>query len=316
MARYIRNTVLLAKTEVTYGTDPTPTGAANAMLVSNVSVEVAYSNVDRDLLRGYFGGSDQLVGTRSVNISFDVELAGSGTAATAPAWGPLLKACGFSETATTFVTYAPISTAIGSVTIYYYLDGALHKLLGCRGSVSFKMDVGGKPTMNYKFTGLDGGLTAATNATPTLTAFKTPIVVTNTHTGDVTLGCTLSSGSLSGGTTYTSQGLSIDLNANIQFTPLLGGETIDFNQRQPSGSVSLDLTAADQVSFKTAVDANTTTSMGFQHGSAAGYIALFYAPVVQRLNPKLVDLNGRAMIGYDLRFLPSAGNDELQIITK
>lgn len=316
MARYIRNTVLLAKTEVTYGTDPVPTGAANAMLVSNVSVDVAYNNVDRDLMRGYFGGSDQLVGTRSVSIGFDVEVAGSGTAATAPAWGALLKACGFSETATTFVTYAPISTSIGSVTLYYYLDGALHKVLGARGSVSFKMEVGGKPTMSYKFVGLDGGLTAASNATPTLTAFKTPIVVTDTNTGDITLGCTLSSGAISGGTAYTSQGLNLDLGADIKFTPLLGGETVDFNQRAATGTMSLDLTAADQVTFKTAIDANTTTALGFQHGTAAGYSVVFFAPVVQRINPKLVDLNGRALMGYDLRLLPSAGNDELTIITK
>ena len=37
MPRFIRNTVILAKTEVTYGLDPTPSGAANALLVSNLS---------------------------------------------------------------------------------------------------------------------------------------------------------------------------------------------------------------------------------------------------------------------------------------
>jgi hypothetical protein len=39
--RYVRNSAILAKTETTYGTDPTPTGGANAILVS---IPVATSN--------------------------------------------------------------------------------------------------------------------------------------------------------------------------------------------------------------------------------------------------------------------------------
>jgi len=318
MARYIRNTVLLAKTEGTYGTDPTPTGAANAVLASNVAVTVAYNNVDRDLIRGYFGGSDQLVGTRSVTMSFDVEIAGSGDAGvTAPAWGPLLKACAFSETdAGAYFEYVPVSTAISSVTLYYYLDGALHIVKGARGTVSFKLGVGERPLMSFNFTGIDGGLTAAANATPTLTAWKTPVVVTDANSGDVNFGCTYSAGALSSGTAYTSQGISIDLNADVKFQPLLGGETVELLNRSVAASVTLDLTAADQVTFQTAVNANTTSSLGFTHGTAAGNIFVFHMPVVQRINPRVTDVDGRAMMTYDLRVLPSAGNDELKIVVK
>ena len=315
MPRYIRNTVLLAKTEGTYGTDPVPTGAANAILASNVSIDVAYNNVDRDLIRGYFGGSVQLVGTRSVNVSFDVELAGSGDAGlTAPAWGPLIRACGFAESdAGAYFEYAPISTALPSVTLYYHLDGALHKVTGARGTVSFDLTVGQRPLMKFKFTGLDGGLTAVADATPTLTAWKTPVVVTNTNSGDIKLGCTYATGALSGGSAYTSTGLTLDLNADVKFTPLLGEEAVSLTNRAVSGAATLDLTAADQVSFKTAVDANTTTSLGFVHGTVAGNIITLYAPVVQRINPKITDLDGRVMCSYDLRLMPSAGNDELKI---
>ena len=91
--RLIRNTVILLKLEGPglYGTDPVPTGAANAMLVSNLSVTPMNSqNVDRDLIRPYLGGSEQLMGTRYVEMGFDIELVGSGAVATAPAWGPAL----------------------------------------------------------------------------------------------------------------------------------------------------------------------------------------------------------------------------------
>jgi cell wall assembly regulator SMI1 len=97
--RLIRNTAILAKIEVTYGTDPTPTGGSNALLVSNLTINpINAQNVDRDIIRAYLGGSEQLLGTRYQEMSFDVEMVGSGTVAVAPAWGPLLRACGMGET--------------------------------------------------------------------------------------------------------------------------------------------------------------------------------------------------------------------------
>jgi hypothetical protein len=35
--KYWKTKILLAKSEVTYGTDPTPTGASNAILASDVT---------------------------------------------------------------------------------------------------------------------------------------------------------------------------------------------------------------------------------------------------------------------------------------
>ena len=59
-ARYHRNTAILAKIEATYGTDATPTEAANALLVSNVSINpLNAQNVSRDLIRPFLGGSEQ-----------------------------------------------------------------------------------------------------------------------------------------------------------------------------------------------------------------------------------------------------------------
>ena len=56
-----RKRVILAKTEVTYGTDPTPTGAANAILVRNLSITPQNSEiVSRDLVRPYLGASEQI----------------------------------------------------------------------------------------------------------------------------------------------------------------------------------------------------------------------------------------------------------------
>lgn len=320
MARYIRNTVILAKVETAEGTDAVPTGSANAILVSDVTITpLDASTVNRDLIRGYFGGSQQLVGTASVKVEMTVELAGSGTATTAPSWGALLQGCGFSGTAgASWYEFNPVSSfgASSSVTLYYYLDGVLHKLLGSRGSFSASLLVGERPSARFTFVGRDGGVTAATNATPTLTSWQVPLVVTDTNTGDITLGVTYASGAFSSGTAYPSKGLGFNIGNTVQYQPLLGAENVIITQRDVTGAMSLDLTAAQVASFHADVKANTTTTLGLTHGTAAGNILMVYGPVVQRVNPSVENLNGQALHAYELRFLPSSGNDELKIITK
>ena len=59
MPRYIRNTVILAKVETTAGTDIVPVVGSNAILVSDMSITpLDAQNIDRDLIRGYFGASE------------------------------------------------------------------------------------------------------------------------------------------------------------------------------------------------------------------------------------------------------------------
>ena len=325
MGRPIRKTVILAKLETTYGTDSAPTGVADALLISNQSINpLVASNVERSNLSGSLGGSEQLVGTHYVEASFDVEIAGSGTATTAPAWGKLLKACGFAESVqTASVDYLPITDISGvastSLSIYYYLDGQLHKLLGARGTFSMEMGIGERPVFKFRFIGRNGGLTAATNAVPTLTAWKTPQVISDANTGDIMLGAVTyaaATGLITGGTAAVSRGLRLDIGNNVVFQPLLGGETVEISARDVTGAFSLDLTAAQAVTAMTDVLANTTTALGLTHGAVAGNTVVVYAPKVQRINPSVEDLNGNALHSYALRLVPVAANDELRIVSR
>lgn len=102
MARLDRRRIILAKIQPTAGTDSVPTGAANAILLAGKPTvrPWAASNVDRDLIRDHFGASEQLSGTGYVELSFTTEFQGSGTAGSAPAWGPLARGCAFAEVTT------------------------------------------------------------------------------------------------------------------------------------------------------------------------------------------------------------------------
>ena len=320
MARYLRNTAILAKIEVTPGTDPTPTGAANAMLVSNVSINpLNAQNVDRDNIRPYFGNNEELVGTKFVEMSFDIEMAGSGAAGTAPKYGPLLQACAMAETLNAGVSaeYNPITNNQKSVTIYWYDDGLLHAMTYGKGDFTIKAGISGRPVFSFKFTGLYVVPTAAANPSLTLTGFQKPLVITDTNTGDVTFGATYATSAISGGTSFPSRGIGeLAAGNTVAYTPRLGGDVVDVTDRKATLKVELDLTAAEAVSKYADVVANVTSAVSLQHGVTGGNIVLLHMPVVQLINPGKGDTNGRRFETFDGRVIPSAGNDELIICVK
>lgn len=175
-------TVIGVKTEVTYNTDPVPTGAANAMLVENMEWSFDSARLyERNPIRSSLAPLKPLYGGTLMSVKFDVEIKGSGTAGTAPEIGPLLTACGMSETvvAVTSVTYKPSSTVSThkSVTIYIWQDGTLIKMTGCRGTVSGSGEVGQAGKLSFMFVGHFVSRTDVAIATPTYNAQVPPILL-------------------------------------------------------------------------------------------------------------------------------------------
>ena len=118
MTLLTRKSLILAKSESTYGTDISPAGT-DAVLVRSLEVTpIEADTVSRELIRPYLGGSEQLLANAHVSVTFAVELVGSGTAATAPRFSSLLKACGMAETITaSAVTGTAQAGAAGSITL-------------------------------------------------------------------------------------------------------------------------------------------------------------------------------------------------------
>ncbi|MGH6742654.1 MAG: phage tail tube protein, partial [Bradyrhizobium sp.] len=167
----ISNEVVLAKAEVTYNTDPTPAASTDAVLIQNVDLKTASLRmVDRAAVRGQLGMLQKIYGGQLRTITFSCEVKGSGAAGTPPEIGPLLTACGLTETivASTSVAYTPNDGTHKSVTIYYFEGGRnRHILTGCRGSANFKLSAGGLLTIDFTFTGHYGGSSVQTQPTPT-----------------------------------------------------------------------------------------------------------------------------------------------------
>jgi hypothetical protein len=320
MPRLIKKTVILVKVETTSGTDAVPTGVANAIQAMDMQITpLDAKNVDTNIINPWFGNSPSLVGTASVKCSFSVLLAGSGTAATAPAWGALLLGCANAETTGLLtpsrVEYLPATDSLKTVTIYWYDDGLLHKLLGCFGNVKLSAKSGEAPKLTFDFVGIDAGVSAAANATATLTGWKIPLAITKANVTDISLGCTYATGALTGGVAYNSTGLSLDWGNQVDFVPMLTTEQVVLSDRKVSGQMSIELSAAQEVTQMAAVKANTLTGIGFVMGNVSGNKIMLHMPSVQLINPKKEELNGMRLIGFDLRVLPVSGNDEIRIIS-
>jgi len=318
MPRLIKNTLVTAKVQTTPGMDAVPTGAANAVLMSEGSITPLDAQaIDRSLIRGYFGGSEQLVGPASVKLTYAVELAGSGVAGTAPAWGQLLQGCAVAEgmlTTPARVEYTPVSTSLKMLTQYYYDDGALHKLLDSMGNCTLSAKVGERPMLRFEWTGLDGGIAVVPNATGVFTPWKKPVAMTKANVIDITLGGTYAAGALSGGTVYNSTGLELNFGNVVNFSAMLSTETVDIADRQSTATLELELTAAQEVAMMATVKANETQALGFTIGTAAGNKVLVFAPAAQLTNPRKSELNGKRLIGFDVRLVPVNGNDEWRIV--
>jgi hypothetical protein len=317
MPRYIKNTLVTAAIETTTGTDAAPTGSTNAILISDASITpLDAQSIDRSLIRGTFGASEQLVGPASIKMSYSVELAGSGTAGTAPAWGKLLQACACAEgvlATPARVEYTPVSTGLKSATQNYYDDGVLHKLLATMGDFTLSAKIGERPLLKFDWIGLDGGISAASD-TGTFTAWKKPVPMTKANVVDITLGATYAAGVLTGGTVYSSTGLELKAGNQVNYNAMLSSETVDITDRESTGSLELDLSAAQEVALMAAVKANTTQSLAITIGTTTGNKIILFAPAAQFLAPKKVDKNGKRLIGYDVRFVPVNGNDEWRIV--
>jgi hypothetical protein len=123
MALLTRKRAILAKIESTYGVDPTPSATLDALLMSNLTVSpMEMTLAQRQNVKAYMGNNPNVLAAIYAKVSFDIEMAGSGTTGTPPAYDELFRACGLSVT----TLAAPITGAAvaGSATALTLASGA------------------------------------------------------------------------------------------------------------------------------------------------------------------------------------------------
>ena len=307
MSKRTRLRALLVKDESSYGSDPTATGSANAILCTELSIEPIQSDeVSRDLVRSYLGNYDTLLANTRAQVTITVELAGSGAAGTEPHYGPLFTSCGMSQTfvSSTSVTYAPISSGFDSCTIVYNADGIQHKLTGCRGTFSMSCEVGSIPTITFVMTGLYNAPTDTTMPTCTFQNQADPLVFKQGNTSAFQF------------QSYAAalQSFTFDMNNEIVYRELVGGtKEVQINNRTPSGTVQIENVALSAKNYFTNATSNVSGNNTFLHGTSAGNKVTVLMSKANITAPAYSSVDDIDMLDLAYTAVPTSGNDEISI---
>jgi len=275
MAELLRkqNQVLAIAMETVYSTPVIGTGS-DSILAQDMTVNMLDNNVvGRNNVVGYMGAQGGTTVSRQNSASFGVEFAGSGAAATPPAWGKLLRACGVGEViGATDVTYTPIGTAFESATILYRIAKLQQVLPGARGKFTLNLDAQTIPSIKFDLMSLYQDPTVETTALAGVdhSAFKAPQGQTKA-TASVTF---LNSA-------VRMSKLSIDLGVQTQFVEDTEKEEVEIVGRQGSVNLSFRTTDAELVTALQNASANTEGALNAVHGTAAGSTLTVNVPNLQ-----------------------------------
>lgn len=306
MAKYWKSKTILAKIEAGYGTDPTPTGAANAILAEDVTFTPMEGDwIKRNVERTWFGAKPGVGASFRSTLTFSVPMVGSGVLGTAPGWAPLIRACGVAQvvTAGVKVEYAPITDSPESATLYFDIDGTKHVMLGTRGTVMFKLSASGIPMLQFTLTSLFTVPTEAAKPTPDYTQFVDPEVASKANTPTFTIG----------GAAFVLRDFELDLGNDVQPRMLIGQESIIIADREETLKVQVEAVALNVYDPFTVCKAGTKQAIVLAHGTVAGRKTRFDLPTCQQQMPTYQEQQG--ILEWPLTFtpLPTAGNDQWKI---
>lgn len=304
--RFWKNKAVLIKPEVSYGTDPTPTGAANWIEARNVQLDPYDAETkDRNIELPWMGSSGKTVVSKWGKLSFDFLMAGSGAAGTAPKWAPILLASGFAETVSAgiSVAYNLVSTAFGSATIYINIDGVYHKFVGCRGDIKCKMGAKDIPVLSVTLDCVYAAPVTAAMPAVTRTGWQIDEGVNATNTTKLTLNAI----------DFAISSLDWSLGNKIARIDLPGPQLeVAITDRAPSMGVTVLAPALATFDPFALATAGTNVAATVTHGLAAGrQVKQDFKVVVSNVDYDQID----SMLAYKLTLdpTPSAGNDEVVI---
>lgn len=299
--------VILAKIETAYGTDPTPTPAANAILCSVPVIEPVGRRLERENTKSVYGARLGVNIGEALKITFATELKGNGSAVdTPPEIGPLFRACNFTETitATVKVDYDPNSNADTgeSITIYFYRHDILHKVSGCRGTFNMELKAGEYGKVNWEFTGIYQGPVDSSIPAGAYNQTMPPRFLSAAFQID----------------SYSAviENLKIDIANEIAKRPDANAATgiVEYfiKERMVKGECDPEVVALGTKDFWDKWSSSALMALTATVGSVAANKCLITGPKVQLDTLKYGDREGILTYAMPLIFTPDTGNDEVK----
>lgn len=303
-----KSKTLLAKIEAAYGVDPTPTGAANAVLAMNVTFSpMEGQDVERNLERPTLGANPMIPAGLHARLSFEVDLVGSGTLGTAPAWGPLLRACAVAQTITAGakVEYTPVTDAHESAAIYFQIDTTRHILLGSRGNAQLTVNAQGLPVIKFDFIGLFATPTEQAKPAVDYASWLAPKVASKQNTPIFTIAAT----------PFILRSYNFNLGNQVEPRMLIGYEGIVIVDKAETLDASVEAVPVSTYNPFTIAQAQTLQAVQLIHGTTPERRVQVDVPFAQQKRLTGLDTGNQNIVEWPLQFAPqqSAGNDQWKI---
>lgn len=317
----IKCEVIGIKTETTQNTAATFT-TTDYFLAQDVTVKAVQEYLPREYKRASLDKLPSVAGSVHVDVSFKMELKGSGTAGTVLA--PLsaaLQACGMAETIVvgTSVTYAPLSSPISSsfftlgksATIEYYegstfvKPGLKHVITGCvaAGGPKIVAEAGKIAMYEFSFRGLYVAVADSVAPAVAYSAIVPPIVQSAGFT-------------LHGYSAIISK-LDIDFGSAISVrtdvNSISGIKGFAITDRNPKGSCDPEADLVGTFDFYGKMRTAAEGAMSLTIGPSPGYITTITTPKAQFAGLDSGDRNGIRTFTVPLQFNQSTGDDWISI---
>lgn len=304
------NKMILAKTQPTVDVDPTATGSEACVTEDLDWTYYAGNDITRNRDRSYFGADSKVKVVPHAEFGFNVELSQVASAGDAPAFGPLLRACGFSETIDVGVDveYAPVSTGFEMVAVYFIDDDEQEqKSLNCRGTFSIQMNAETLPMIQFSgFMGTYNRPVAASAYTIDTSAWEDAVPVSKSNT--VTLTVDGYAGCINGFT------LDINNTVNIHDEPNCAGTSI--SAREVTGQIVIKAPTLATKDFFAIIESHSgsvnTVAIAVEHGDGTRPNLKIDLDQVQLNDIQRTDVRGELYYTIPFTALPTdAGNDEI-----
>lgn len=301
-----KSKVLLAKIEATYGVDPAPTGAANAILATDVRLmPMEGQDESRNLELPWLGAQRSTPKELHMKLSFKVEMSPSGTVGTAPAWGVLMRAAACAEviSAGVSVSYNPVTSGHESASFWLWIDSTCYKMRGARGTCVLRITAQGIPYLEFEFTGLWVPPGDAVQVTPSLGAqiARKPLLGTSANTPVFTFA----------NEPLVLRSFALNFGNAVETRFLIGSESVLITDKSETIEATVEaVTLATLDPFALAAS-QTEGELELVHGTAAGSIATLNVPAAQMQRLQSLE-NQQNIKEWPLRMvpLPVAGNDQ------
>lgn len=300
--------IILVKPEANYGQDAVPT-AVDAMLMTDVEFRpMEGTDEARNLEMPWMGGDEELPAGLHGILTGSVELVGSGTPGTPPAWSPIARSCGLAEIITPGVSveYHPISSGHEAVTSHFFVGSTKHALLGKRSTGILQFEAQKVPKLRVTMTGLwRMPVTAPRPTAISFAAWKDPELATSVNTPVFKLA----------GIPLVMRSCNFDLGCDVQGRFLVGNESIPIVDRGEEISMVVEAEELDVINPYDLAVKRTKVPFEIQHGTEPGFITTVKAGRCQVKRPTGYQQNQKiAEWPITAKPLPIAGNDQFSII--